>query len=415
MWGDRVLVAVLLAHIGLPAVAESGSCAPQGSGPEKVQALVQKAHRTTVARRRQNQLSAQHNESERFFVARDDVLNGVSTRVIAPAVVGVETNPSGASAPLNEVGYTAVADRCCSAEMTAFVSRTIVSMDHEVCDEGGLTGLVKFHSCANRQSFDKLGADILKDWGERCTYLAQTGHCATYFLPTDCPTYPDVPDEPACGCTKSQAATVDLTVGTSSNNIGGEGPNTGPEELRFDNAGKAADGTAFDVVITAVDSYSTPTASLNGATGAMGRINLNHDTETQFKFSFVQPGSHIPVTVPEIHMAVFDLDGDDASGVEYASSTGYTGYVTDESPGVSAALFNDGKTQFETSASTANIADPTDPNSLTSAQRGNSVMFFYENVNQFYITFGIRMASVNAQSRNFLFAFESSLNDRCAA
>jgi hypothetical protein len=275
---------------------------------------------------------------------------------------------------------------------------------------------VKYHSCANRQSFDKLGADILTDWGERCTYLAQTGHCDTYYLPTDCPTYPEVPPESACGCTRSQAATVDLTVGTSRNNIGGEGPNTGgPEELRFDNAGTAADGTAFDVVITAVGSYSTPTSSLNGATGAIGRINLNHDTETQFKFAFVQPGSDIPVTVSEVHMAIFDLDGDEASGIEYASSTGYRGYVTDESPGISAALFNDGKTQFETSSSTANIADPTAPNSLTTDQRVHSVMFFYENVHQFYVTFGIRMASVEGNSRNLLFAFESSLNDRCAA
>jgi len=428
MWG--VLVAVLFTHGVLSAVAESESCAPRAA---TAQVLLQKGHRTTVAHHMPSQTDPNmnllnkstdpnmnllkgrsNNGSARVFVAQE-VRKSASKRVISPEVVDVATNPSGASAPLSEVGYTAVADRCCQAEMVEFLRRQLVNMGYDVCDEGGLYGVAQFHSCSERQSFDKLGTDILEDWDSRCTYLAKTGHCPSYFLPGDCPTYPEVPPPSACGCTNSQAATVDLTGGTSNNNIGGEGPNTGgPEELRFDSAGKAADGTAFDVVITAVDSYSTPTPTVNGATGAFGRINMHADTETQFKFAFMKPGSDIPVTVSEVHMTIFDLDGDQARGIEYASSTGYKGYVTDVSPTITAALSSDGRTRFEASGSAANDVNPTAPNSLTVDQRVNSVMFFYENVNQFFITFGMREAD-SPTSRNVLFAFESSLNDRCAA
>jgi len=425
MWG--VLVAVFFTHGVVSAVAEAEADCSAQEAPvhETAQVLLQKARRTTVAQhmRAQTEPNAdsgrwlkgrRHNGTARVLMA-EEARKTEPKRVIAPAVVGVATNPSGAAAPLSEVGYTAVADRCCSTEMVTFLGRQIRNLGYEVCDEAGLYGVAQYHSCNERQSFDKLSQDIMDDWDSRCTYLAMDGHCSSYTLPGDCPVFPDVPPPAGCGCTNSKAATVDLTAGITNNNIGGEGPNTGGiEELRYDSAGTAADGTKFDVVITSVDSYSTPTPTQNGATGAFGRLNLNRNSNTQFKFAFVKPGSDIPVTVSEIHMTIFDLDGTESTGIEYASSIGYKGYVTDASPSITAALSSDGTTQFEAAGTTANVANPSAPNSLTADQRVNSVMFFYENVQQFYITFGVREADAPT-SRNVLFAFESSLNDRCAA
>merc|ERR1719486_408310 len=57
------------------------------------------------------------------------------------------TVPIGTSAPLSEDGYLAVAKTCCNREMYDFVRRTISSMSMEVCDEGGLMGLVPWFTC----------------------------------------------------------------------------------------------------------------------------------------------------------------------------------------------------------------------------------------------------------------------------
>lgn len=425
MWS--VLVAVFFTHDVVSAVAEAeATCSPQAvTRYETAQVLLQTGRRTTVAQHMPSETEPsvssarwlkgrRHNGITRTLMVEEDRKSN-SERVIAPAVIGIAANPSGAAAPLSEVGYTAVADRCCTDEMVVFLGRQIKNLGYEVCDEAGLYGIAQYHSCNERQSFDKLTQDIMDDWDSRCTYLAEDGHCSSYALPSDCPVFPDIPPPAGCGCTNSKAAAVDLTVNISSNNIGGEGPRTGgKEELRYGSAGTAADGAKFDLVITSMDSYSTPKPSQNGATGSFGRLNLNRNSNTQFKFAFVKPGSDIPVVVSEIHMTIFDLDGTESTGIEYASSSGYKGYVTDASPSVTAAQASDGTTQFEAGGTSANATDPAAPNSLTADQRANSVMFFYDDVEHFFVTFGVREAD-EPTSRNVLFAFESSLNDRCAA
>merc|ERR1719181_2701650 len=56
-------------------------------------------------------------------------------------------NPSGAAAPLDENGYAAVADRCCQAEMEAFMSRAAFDLNIELCQQGGMEGMAPFHTC----------------------------------------------------------------------------------------------------------------------------------------------------------------------------------------------------------------------------------------------------------------------------
>merc|ERR1740138_1610717 len=97
----------------------------------------------------------------------------------------------------------------------------------------------------------------------------------------------------------------------------------------------------------------------------------NFSGVTDFKFSFVAPGTNTPVVVTEIHMSVLDLDRDGPTGAtEVTSSKGYRGYVTDISPNIVASRFEDGRTKF--SAVTANLANPTRPTSLTPRQRATS-------------------------------------------
>ena len=73
-------------------------------------------------------------------------------------------NPSGAAAPLTDAGYASVADCCCQAEMLEFMRRTTVDLNFEVCNPGGLYGLVPFHTCTKGPgTYDKLIGDLLRD------------------------------------------------------------------------------------------------------------------------------------------------------------------------------------------------------------------------------------------------------------
>jgi hypothetical protein len=328
---------------------------------------------------------------------------------------GVATNPSGASAPLDEIGYSAVVDRCCQTEMRQFIERQVANLNLQVCEPSGLWGIVQFHSCSDRQDFDKLSSDLLDDSTKRCTWIASTVGAGCQPMPADCPTYPDLKPASDCGCTTSRASKVTLSEeAISNNNLGGLGPKAGPEELRFTNVGVSDTGDAFDVVVTPVDQYSTPAATNNGAEGAFGIINVGRDSQTTFKFSFTKVGTHTPVRLNEIHMAIFDLDGTAETGIEYASSMGYKGYVTDENPSVVASRLRDGRTKFTSTTARDNIVNPTDPKALTAEQRQNSVMFFYENVTTFQLSFGMEGPD-KPYNRNLFFAFGSDLDDRCAS
>merc|ERR1719504_514342 len=100
----------------------------------------------------------------------------------------VGLNPSGAAAPLTEEGYSAVADRCCQAEMQEFIRRQMVELDLEVCEEAGLLGIVPYHSCEKGpQTFAKLTSNLLQDSSERCTWIANIGDCKP--MPEDCPKF----------------------------------------------------------------------------------------------------------------------------------------------------------------------------------------------------------------------------------
>jgi hypothetical protein len=171
-------------------------------------------------------------------------------------------------------------------------------------------------------------------------------------------------------------------------------------------AGITSTGQYFDIKITTLAAYTRGTSN-NELTGDFGKILVGPRTSSTFKFSFVQPGSNTPVTMPEIHMAVFDLDGrPDGTFTKAASSKGYAGYVTDLNPNIVAAKTFDGRTEFN---GTASGSEPFSATALTEAQKKISIMFFYKNVSSFELHFG---TTATWQS-GLLFSFVSGLEDSC--
>jgi len=349
------------------------------------------------------------------------VVKAHSARVVEEGSrVASNLNPSGAAAPLNEDGYAAVADRCCQAEMVEFIRRQVLNLGFEVCNEDGVMGMAPYHSCQKGpQTFDKLTADLIKDSTQRCRWLDSTGKCAP--RPEDCPQYTTEPIPPDCACSRSTAADLDLFKSTvSHSNLGGTGPDTGAEELRYSNAGTSMNGVPFDMVVAVTGGVYLAQGSRNGINGKFGQINIKCNDApstfagpTDFTFRFVVPGTNTPVVLEEVHFAIFDLDGTNTSGWEFASSKGYKGYVTDVTPSVVASRIPAGGTKFTSARKVNNLLNPVDPDTLNTEQRQNSVMYFYTDVSSFQINYGIGGCPHDGKKRNLFFGGTSSLNDRC--
>jgi len=401
--GQRSCVLLALLFIATDASFSSGTCTAEGllsSETVPPQALLQ----------------AHHTVRSASFVADAKEVDHKAATVKEAFGALTKINPSGAAAPLTNEGYLAVADRCCQAEMKQFIQRQIFNLGLQVCeDPGGLAGIVQYHSCPHGpQTFDKLTADLLADSLPRCRWLAPKSETCTEPLPEDCEKFEGtVPSE--CGCSRSMAAVLDLvTSGMPTNNLGGLGPGPGTDpEIRY-SSGVSASGEAFDVVVTAIGSYTPKDSNKNGRKGGFGQINMMGNTSSNFRFSFVEPGTNTPVVLSEVHMATFDLDGSYSSGLESESSKGYYGYVTDANPSVETSLSPDGSIKFTGNGPT-NLLNPTDPNTLNQDQRANSIMFFYKNVSSFEINFDVAVKDTTTREvgRNLFFAFGSSLNDRC--
>jgi len=393
-----ILAASLAVAWSASSCADSEVCSAQEA--KQAPALLQARHDATVS----NAGLLEESASKRAKLAAN-----------SKALDLLLVNPSGAAAPLDETGYSAVADRCCLEEMKQFVERQAINLGLEVCDPAGLAGIVPYHSCLKRvQTLDALSANLMTDSSSRCAWLATTGNCKA--RPADCPEFSgDALTD--CGCSRSKASTLDFSGGNSvitQDNLGGTGPDTGAQEMRYSRVGTSDTGVTFDLVVTALTPY-TQYGATNGIARGFGLISLTvpaSGSSTDFQFSFMQPGTNTPVQLNEVHMAIYDLDGNTAGGIEIASSKGYKGYVTDTNPTVLASRLADGRTKFSSSGAVNDILNPSDPNNLTPEQRSNSVMFFYEDISSFELTFGIENA---AASRNLFFSFASPLNDRCSA
>merc|ERR1719221_1438043 len=53
----------------------------------------------------------------------------------------------GSTADLTEEGYAAVAGTCCTSDMEEFARRVVADLGLVVCNEGGLSGVVGYHTC----------------------------------------------------------------------------------------------------------------------------------------------------------------------------------------------------------------------------------------------------------------------------
>merc|ERR1719428_1367980 len=121
-------------------------------------------------------------------------------------------------------------------------------------------------------------------------------------------------------------------------------------------------------------------------------------------------GTNTPLQLTEVHMAVFDVDGDSTAGLESLSSKGYAGYITELKTSMIPTRLPDGRTQFVADGLNTNIPNPADPKALTPEQRKACVMYFYKNVQSFELQYTID--GTGAWTRNLFFYFDSPLSQK---
>jgi len=208
----------------------------------------------------------------------------------------------------------------------------------------------------------------------------------------------------------------------TANNLGGKGPLSGPEELRYSNIG-AYLGQELDLVVTAdMDyGYKVSNASQNGRHGDFGHINLwcgetETNSEAYMTFTLVQTGTNTPVTVEQFAFVVFDFDsGLHEKQVEYVDlipnqpgfegGSGYSSYIVTETSEVAVldGVAPNGKTRFKATKHGTESDNPATSQMLAREVSDKSVVFTFRRASHFTMTLGITPTGVDS-GRNFMFS-----------
>ena len=94
------------------------------------------------------------------------------------------------------------------------------------------------------------------------------------------------------------------------NNLGGVGPDSGDQSIRYGTVG-VSDGQPFDLLVDVArgSNYSAPEGSEdNGAYGKYGQINLGQGTRAKLRFRYLKAGSMEPVTLPQVRWNFYEFD-----------------------------------------------------------------------------------------------------------
>jgi len=145
------------------AADSSSECIDNGMAPERRHALLQTGQIKSITQLARGS-------------ADFDELNEMKVLLSA----STSSKGIGATAPLTEAGYQEVAATCCNLDMAAFTLRLVEDLSLEVCDQGGLSGLVIWYTCGNASSLDALKSNLLASQPPvKCAFVAPAGACPT--------------------------------------------------------------------------------------------------------------------------------------------------------------------------------------------------------------------------------------------
>jgi len=216
----------------------------------------------------------------------------------------------------------------------------------------------------------------------------------------------------------SSYTTVDLT-NIVQNNLGGQGPDSGAEEIRYKNAIDLT-GRKLDVVLTAESAYTSPRPQKNGNSPAgFGKVIMKTKSETNFKFSFQDAETGEAVGVKDIALTFYDLD--QARKTQQRETISVCGaeeiYTSSDTE-----LAHDASGRCHSYTSTVRGTgkdNPQNPGELTKTQAARSVTFEFHS--KASISFTAAVSGSGKTPRPILFSFKpqvacgaSDAQSRCA-
>lgn len=184
------------------------------------------------------------------------------------------------------------------------------------------------------------------------------------------------------------------------NNLGGAGPDTGAEEIRYSHVA-TLNGERVDLVIT-VDGEYRPKQASKALSGSLGAINVKCGTEVLLNLNIVNSETGDPVVVDDVAISWYDIDeGKRGKGRSSVTSCG-DGLITSSNSELSVRHL--GSCWSATSSTPGTKADnPAAPFPLTDLQRGRVATFVFSDVSSFTATLKVEKGR---GGRNFFFAMD---------
>jgi len=182
-------------------------------------------------------------------------------------------------------------------------------------------------------------------------------------------------------------------LNVSYNNLGGHGPDQGPEgliwkTLDLGTGARNMTGRPVDLMAHVIGDYRVWEPYMNGMSGQFGgksgqfgSLNLIAGSSMTIEFSFRDALTNAPVVMPELAMTWYDLDQDQHNTCrEQVVAAGFKTYTLSQNTEIIKTVLPDGSMAFQSSTFGDGDDNPTDPLHLTQQQRNRAVSFEYENV-----------------------------------
>lgn len=274
----------------------------------------------------------------------------------------------------------------------------------ESCESNGCSWTHGQQMCNSLKGDDTLYNDCVFDFCLECREEA-----AVQFVEEDEDENPDplcVAGAPECEpeevCTNAISMNT-LTV--TQNNFGGVGPDSGAEEIRYNNAAVVA-GRPVDLVLTTDGTFESSKPSKNGNAGAFGVLNVKCGTSVTVTMKVVDSENGSPVVLDAVALTWYDLDeGKKAKGRATVTTCGSTGAIVSENTELTL------KREGDCTSATSSVAgtgkdNPKSPHQLTSVQVSRAFTLPFKQVSEFTSTLTLEKGF---KGRNFLFAIEPSV------
>jgi len=194
-----------------------------------------------------------------------------------------------------------------------------------------------------------------------------------------------------------------LSLDMSQSNLGGKGPDSGAEEIRFSNAATMK-GVLCDLVIVSTSPYKPNKPENNVASNGIGVINLDGGSDVSLTFSMVKSGTNDECEIDGAFMMSFlDVDKGKRGNIEAVSVCGADNIYLREVSTLLTEKLTDDCHQVTADGVGSGADNPTSPTEMTEAQKLKSFDISVSK-SSFTIQLEVKEKAGRQSARNFMFA-----------